>query len=295
MAFPHFRKWRYTALHIEVTPSEHTTRTLAWLEHLAVHPDLVASLLHTVVAETLVRGVRERFLQHLPNAMEMHTLKTTAQKRVRHTEEMAEMSRLYDTLQRFERAGDARGIAATRTRLTDARARYRESLQLNTARNPITASKFSSGLFRSRALEVLNELTDGNLMRTKVAKSSLVVQVGNQQRLGQIKTPSATEFVLRRHKTTSRYQTLWRHLEFGTGVYSSDPEGKGNKAPTRYSGLEGLPPWHWAYSPNPPQGLILRGSHGVHALRNQFGVTYTEDARAFHDRFIEAFTRLLAR
>jgi hypothetical protein len=96
------------------------------------------------------------------------------------------------------------------------------------------------------------------------------IGIGNLPSLDKVRTPSFAESegrpLIRRN-----YMTMWRQLEFGSGIYS----------------IAGRGPWQFG-------SLGLQGNRGAHFFRKATGLPYDEDAIKFWDRFGTALTKMLS-
>lgn len=264
------------------------------IQELHQRPEKISKLLKRVMAEVWLARVREDFLQRLPFALDMQMMSKTRRPRALNTEEMARMQDLYEGLRSAQIEGDLGQARDARRRIVEYRSKVISAYNREKySGKQITPSGLSTGsLMRRRSLQIMQLMTDAGQIRMEQTANGLMVGIGSQRKVLNVRTPSATEFALKKGRSNSRYQHLWRHLEYGTGVYSKDPEGGDNKRATRYNHMS-LPPWHWAYSKNPPKGLVLRGSRGMHVLRDEKGAERQDEAEALMTRFANYFTVLL--
>lgn len=80
-------------------------------------------------------------------------------------------------------------------------------------------------LMRGRILTVMQALTAStNLSPPTIYRNATVVGAGSERYLNMIDTPSAT-VALTGVRSKSRYKTLWRHLEFGSGIDAKPQPG----------------------------------------------------------------------
>jgi hypothetical protein len=143
-----------------------------------------------------------------------------------------------------------------------------------------------SGKFRSLSLRVMRLAADAGAVRTIQAdRGNIRLGIGSRRALDALKTPSATP-LLTGAPTTSPHNILWRHLEFGTGIYRSRRRGR-----TRFQ----LPGGGWFFGESANTGLRLRGSKGVHALWDAEGRAYVGDQQALSGRFRQLFVQALFR
>lgn len=295
-AWPRFQNQKLVLFRLTFDANKEFATLVARIEALISDPAIIGRILRAAVAETILRNIRNRFIRDLPNALEMEKESGGGgiRKRQRKTEEMAHVKRAYEALQEAQQTGDTAGIAAAHTRLMEVRDSFVKSLNRSAyGHHPeLTPSTLSTGKFRPYALRVLNLMTAANLIQVTADGNGIHVGAGNEPLLRQIQTPSATP-KLTKHETFSRYATMWRHLEFGTGMYAKgDPAGGDNKPATRYN--ENLHGGRWYYDRKlRPSSLILRGSKGIHALKEASGQLYTEDVLSFPNRFAAEFAKVL--
>lgn len=287
---------------------------------MAQNKEVLGQLIRQAAIETVVQAIRERFILNLPNVLEVETKwienpddgnfdsrnvdKETGafsggySARARNTKEMLRVRELYKALDKNRKVRsraqsenalrrNARARGNLYKRLASARKLFRKSLNRSrTGGNRyITPHRLSSGKFRPMALRALALLTDSGWVRFSVTNDRTTVGIGNLRRASGLRTPSATEQVLKKGATSSPFTMMWRHLEFGTGVYSQDPDGSRHPA-TPYSAFGG----GWWYDRNPPGGLYVRGARGVHAL---FKERSRELRESDEQAFFEATSRLL--
>lgn len=276
-------------------------RLLALLEN----QPLLARLLARAAAESIVARVRDDFIGRVYNAFDMESAHRGQGARKRNEAALRALRAAHERLAEADMAGDNDARHDAYVAVHNATESLRNAV--NAGRRP---HKLSSGLFRTLTFKVLSALTDLTLLGAHTTATGVLVGVGRQDRLEQFETPSATEFALGLGPTGSKYKSLWRHLEFGTGVH----RGAMPKAPTRYnafpqanagnigaSGVEGStwapsveesagvhPPGSWWYGKTPQDALVLRGSRGVHVLRDKHGKVHDDGAA-----LAEAFGALL--
>lgn len=290
-----------------------------WGEQLVAfldNPVALSQLLRQAVAQTILKNIRQRFVQGLPNAMEMQSVPNAIkghsdQKRARRNRRrdeafMERVIKMQEAISEHELNGDHAMAASGRAKFVELQQEWYEELNTDPKGGAITPHELSSGLFRQYAQRILSMMTDAASMGTSVGDDgSIIVSIGNAQALNAIKTPSATEHVLKRGKTGSSLNIMWRHLEFGTGIYGTDPYGSiqgSHRKATRANNahrksildgadaepgqdVSGVQPGMWWYSRNPPNGLLLKGSKGVHALRDRNNLVYGDDVTLLEQTF----------
>lgn len=250
---------------------------LTTLDQLA-SPQLIGQLLRQAVAETLLTAFRMRFLDNFEKVLDPHvaggTTATAASEGTIAAKQ--ELTKAYAAATAAEISGDraAQVLAQTRVR----RAQRRLIQHTERVSGP---SSLSTGQFRVRALEVLRALTDASLLEVHTTDDGVLLGIGKLAELENIQTPSATP-QLTGHPTASSMTTLWRQLEFGTGVYARTAGGPRS-------------PKGWWYSPHPGTGLRLMGAQGVHAVFDAAtGLPYHRDAVEFEEVFAGLLGRALA-
>lgn len=136
----------------------------------------------------------------------------------------------------------------------------------------------STGQFRPRMQQIIKILTDPALVKVQETGEGLVIGVGDLLAMGAVQTPSASGIKVGKRPTTSAFTTMWRQLEFGTGVYAK----AGNK---RTSGLTKSAGGRWWYGPALNQGLHIRGTQPGSFISKQDGEGYASDFKRFEARF----------
>lgn len=199
--------------------------------------------------------------------------------RVHHTERASgtaeghTLNQIYNRMRAAQMRNDPARFAAMQRRLEEHRDRFIASLQRRKDGSQKSSHPLSSGLFRARAMEVMDLFVNPTYLQPRRVGNTVVVGVGPLDQLERIQTPSATEFSLGHGSTPSKYNVLWRQLEFGTGTFALpySRNGWAEKGITRYN--EGLPEglWYWGKTLE-DAGLVLQGSEGIHSLFDQRGV-----------------------
>lgn len=143
----------------------------------------------------------------------------------------------------------------------------RSEQRSNTEKKRISLGALTSGLMRSRALKVLDLLTNPDNVTTTTSAEGQTWSVGSVGALDQVKTPSATAILLRR-QTDSHKAILWRHLEFGTGALASKAKVAGlamNTSESKHKNRDGT--WYFGRSESMPDaGIKIRGSSPMSVL-----------------------------
>lgn len=281
------RKVEFTALYIDFDADGAFKALTKNVASYALIPENWARLLRNAITDTILRKVRERYIHAMYNAVEMETQKSVKKRKRNHTL-MARYQQAHDALTTAHLSGDLEGVERARKNIGRLNRALRRALNVSENGTEIAGSELSTGLYRVYLMKVLALMTDPSLVSQQVISQDMVrVGFGAHKLLDPIETPSATP-KLTGKQTTSPYRTMWRQVEFGTGVYGKDP-GAARKA-TRYQiGSTRM----WAYSRNPPNGLVLRGTKGVHALRDQAGGNYPDDLKTFVDVFTAQLAKAL--
>jgi hypothetical protein len=250
------------------------------LSALVENPALVHKLVKAAAAETLLAAYRKRFLANFSDTLNMQRSgkprgTPSDTKGLRRTKEAVET--LAQDITAAELAGHATGGLEKQLRKAEERLVEAYDKQFGN-------SDLSTGMFRPLALQVLGLLTTMAKAGEQATDSSFSLGIGHIPTLEAIKTPSATPF-LTGNATRSPMNMLWRHLEFGTGMYAARVSNEGSKHKTQGGG--------WWFGPRPGKGLHLKGSKGVHALFDARGVPYEADALRFETVFANMLNRAL--
>lgn len=242
------------------------------LEKVMRQPELLAQAIRHAMLETIIPKLRQAWIVGLTKAVNMQVIadsspdsnKTGMERiisnpRAGSSNEGQALSKIYERL----RAANMRGDSVTHQKVMQDYIKHQEgyikSLQTLANGQEKRSHYLSSGLFRRRSVEVMHAfLQDPQITRTA---DGLNVGIGDLSDLEGIKTPSATEYVLQRGRTGSKYDILWRHLEFGTGVFSQ-VQRETSKWNEGFTGGE----WYYGQHRSRPR-LILKGSEGVHSLK----------------------------
>lgn len=249
------------------------------LDSLIDTPTTLQRLLRAAAAETLLAAYRTRFLENLSDALNMRR-ESKFRGTPKDTQAIKKAKKRIDELA-MELANshlNGHSIAGMERRIEKAEAALVRAYDTHFGKSPL-----STGQFRPLALKVLALLTDVANLGEQANPDSVGLGIGNFEHLDQVRTPSATP-LLTGHPTSSPMSSLWRHLEFGTGVFAS-----ANNTASQHRTTFGT----WWYGPRPGFGLQLKGSKGVHAIFDQRGVGYEVDALRFETVFAEMLTRAL--
>lgn len=214
-------------------------------------------LFTTVLQRTMVRGilsaVRKRFFEQMHHALKITVVDKNNAKRIgKLIEAQSEIRRLKEAYRALDTAmlsGRKSKMKAAQARLEKAQQaiadRYAEvkSSRLTEARNAreqnMRLGVITGQLMRQRMLRVLEYLTASTYVSTpQVSAQKTEIFSGAHRYLNMIETPSAT-VTLTGMRSKSKFKTLWRHLEFGSGT-AAKPAPDGYKPP-KQSWLYGRP------------------------------------------------------
>lgn len=267
-------------------------------------PGIEAKILRSAMLETVLPAIRDAFLKGMPKAVDMRVIKRIPENpheglrakgnpRDGAAGEMT-LRGIYERMRQAQIRGDSTAMDSAREEYRKYQEPYRESLQTLPGGKKKNSHYLSSGLFRKRAMQVMDMFVNPSLLHTAQGAGAVTVGLGHLQELERIETPSATEYVLGLNKTRSRNNILWRQLEFGTGVHA-------NKADTGFPNEKlgpgtfnrGLPGGAWYYGRSLRKArLLLEGSDGIHAI---YGNRELMDAsRAMLDIVGASLTRLFS-
>lgn len=254
---------------ITMRPGKELIKRLDRIAALSQDPTPLGHAVRRAAAVSLLREYRKRFTAAVPQLVQpekqtkrrpVRELSKALRERIDGAQEAVAQAMLDGSRADVRKAQDrlAKAVEATNTRLQ------------NPPENPL-----STGEFRPRMWEVIRLLTSVNEMGLSVSKHGVAVGIGPLRALNAIQTPSATE-LLTGSPTQSQRTSLWRQLEFGTGVYAQ-PVSKG-----------------WRYG---RKGLLIRGARGANALRlpeSGVGVMNKGDALLFEQALQVELRKLLS-
>lgn len=243
--------------------------------------------LRRVMIYGLLRSIRKTFMSNLTKAMDLSVVAKTRNERRARLLQSTRTSRLlriaYERLDDAVLSGNSKRADAARQRIATIERIGREHAAKNehvavtagsgTRARIMSLSALTGALMRERAYKVLDLLTNPSYVQDEMRGDTFVVGSGRHGPLDSVKTPSATGY-LTSNPTVTRYNVLWRHLEFGTGMYASRPNLPGHDT---YSGggrsknADGT--WWYGRSDNFADGGIqVRGSSPLHALWGPNGI-----------------------
>jgi hypothetical protein len=255
-------------------------------------------MLKQVVADTIQKAVLERFRarEDKPKDVQLYNRRSTEDFETFAAENQA----LFTQLQALEQQRDAAPDAATAVRLQheindlaqrlNARETQRsedsamvQDGQVTVDGEQLTQRRTLSSnrrLFTLRTLHIYDLLAGDAALQAFDDNGDLGIGLGNLPELETPpdgRTPSYTE-VVKGRRTRSKFTVMWRHLEFGTGVYGTFP-GVGPRGGWFYGELG--------------RGLHIKGAEGIHAFRQATGRPYQSDALMFEYQLTIRLTRAL--
>jgi hypothetical protein len=250
--------------------------------------------LNRVLVYGFMRSIRKAYLGKLHEAL---ALSVVTENRGQRRNEHANNMKRVETLRKAYEALDEAVLSGNQARIQKASRRMKaidqaiamrgsrdyEGLTGNKAK-VMGLSAATSAMMRDRALQVLDYLTNPQYLGApKMAGGDSVYSAGRLDLLETIKTPSATRKLMQK-ETGSQYDILWRHLEFGTGIYASKAQvmGQQNLAGNdAYKNADGS----WWYGPpnsgtQRKRGLLVRGSSPMNVMWGPSGLANTQHAVA---------------
>lgn len=240
--------------------------------------------LRRVMIYGLLRSIRKSFMSNLTKAMDLSVVARNRNRRRENVLRNTRVSRLlrlaYERLDEAVVSGNAKGADSARQRIASIERIARSGTEkavfaqgAGTKMRVLSLSALTSAMMRERAMKVLDLLTNPSYVRDEVRGDTFIVGAGRLVDLENIKTPSATER-LTSNDSDTRYNVLWRHLEFGTGVLASKAKLPGHDTSSgggRYKNADGT--WWYGKSDNFADGGIqIRGSSPLHALWGPNGI-----------------------
>lgn len=266
-----------TKIKVRLEASNELKKLAEQIHRLVADNEFLTKLLRRAAADTILAAWRQRFYARLPELLNM-------QRADFDRAAVGMPDRLRDSILSVRNQLDhavADGDFAKAAKLKDTAVDRERALRDKLKHED--ASSLSTGRFRLLAIEIINIITSVEAMQVTSDKDRIVLGIGPLQRLNRIETPSATPDLTGRG-TSSDLTTMWRQLEFGTGVYSTDPAGNPGSEFTEADGS-------WWFGKEKGKGLRLKGTPGAHAIFDANAVPYMEDAL----RFESVFTGLLVR
>lgn len=300
-------------------------RLIKFVDELSPDGPLLAKVMKRVMIYGILRSVRTQFLAKQNNALRVSIeSKATLMERAADTLSERRNARALETAYRgldsAVMTGRAEKIKLAHDRIRRAenrvRGKYRGTVRydgtktsvskLTQARNErelrvaeltgrLRLGAITGAMMRQRMLMLLRLLTSPEGVSDPI-RSEWGVSIGAAPRayINLLETPSAT-VLLSGKRSSSPFKVLWRHLEFGTGVYSSkhqsrllgETPGGGRFKQSDGSWLYGRP------GANGDGGLRVLGAMPMHFLWNAEGVPHPLHYRAAlveFDKAMQAIT-----
>lgn len=250
-------------------------RIISFVDDQAV----LARLAKQAVAETILRSYRQRFYARLPLLLNMERADFERAAVGMPSDLKESVQNIRDQIDEALANGDAEKAAELKHKAANREEKLREALGRR------RASALATGQFRRLALEVIAMMASVEAVDVHFDKKGVRVGIGRLAQLETIETPSATSF-LTGNDTKSKKTSLWRHLEFGTGIYATGP---GADASSKFKESDGS----WWFGPKRGRGLHLKGSQGAHAIFDKQAVMYGDDAMRFEKVFAQLLSQAL--
>lgn len=290
------------------------------LEEVTKDNAVFRAVLRRSMASTFLSAIRQRFLGNLRKALEMDVLFENGKRasdgprqRMNDMKSRERLSKLYASLTEAEMQGDKEKAQQLRSKsIPKAKRQLIQSLGKSASGQDIKPHRLSAirgtTVMRRMALKILEEMQF--VESFGLVGDGLTLGIGNLNQLEQYETPSATS-ALTGQPTKSRYKVLWRHLEFGTGLYRKDAwniagNRTGNPGPYgpgrwgtpdgQRQGLNirsGAPRRAWFYGKDLRNGLLLGGTEPMNFLLNRDGKPY-DDWEKFQEQFAKELERVLS-
>lgn len=254
-------------------------------------------LFKAVILRTIVSNIRRRFLATMERALEIEVQEVdgkaptvSIKQRMRDVALKNKIARGMEMLNDAQSEGDFARANKIRERLSQRYAQLVERLNVYPSGKRVNSSRLSvaaGNQFRRRMVLLLSYLTDAAFVGLEKDDSGLMFGIGPKRFMDTVETPSAT-LALTGTATRSRRKVLWRHLEFGTGIYRSLAKDRRN--------LPAPPPKTWWYGPEKgSKGMGLGGTEPMNFLLDPKGLFYAEDAEALKAEITKLFENLLSK
>lgn len=241
------------------------------LDELLADENVLNRMLQYAAAQTILKEIRNRFVAGLPEALHVHSMSADPKPTRVGKDMQRSMTNALQSLSEAYAQGDKGLIDKAERRVRRLQSAYQNALQGSHGRNASKPSTFAKLV--GEAMKVMT-LMAGSEAVTSLAPGQ--IGIGNIAQLDKIKTPTAN----RKGTTRSRMTTLWRHLEFGTGIYALD-KSVNAESPFKEPKSEGA--WWWGRERG--RGVLIAGSMPLDALNvNEADV----------DAFAQTFRVLLA-
>ena len=288
-------------LRIEIKPTQmKVTKLRLFLTDVLTSRKLMKRLMREVIAESLLKAYRKRFDQARGTMADMERadgietdprrkqqlydligekdrqlvkLKPGSDAAIKLSKEISDLTERTEGLKRL---GGEPGLTGS-GKVVD-----NEGNLVSEDRPSIDTTAVEGG-FKVLMEKVQGLMFDTELIKSEMVGPDLVFAFGNIPEISDVKTPSYAD------STDSAANVLWRHLEFGTGVYAKP--GSRRHGGKRGRGLtKDGKTWWLGSGPDGPGvgvGLHLKGSKAGNFLRQASGAPYDADALSFSRVFVE--------
>lgn len=274
------RKPKTARIKVKFTPSPEFVQWKNRLAELVDDPQVFQQMLQYAVAKTFLKAIRERFVARLPEALDIHPASRNPKARKVGRDLKQSLNEALDELTEAGMSGSKSKIDKAQRRVTRLQKAYQDALQGDHGRNSKRVSRFA--LLVNEAMRVMNLMASPEAIRAgRATRSQTTVGLGPLAELESIETPTGN----RSGVTNSRMTTLWRQLEYGTGIYALD---KSVNADSEFKEPSGDGEWWWG--PERGAGVLVAGSMPINALLA--GVPL--DQRPETEEFIKELRALLA-
>lgn len=298
-------------LRINLKTTKASDDVFARLDALANKPETMQGLLREVALQSLIERYQKRFLQAEDRMTRIETMRGSTNR--------ADANYDHGADERFIRAKEARIRNIDRRskgkspEVQAAARRQIENLQDDIdrrleGRQALTGRTSSGGLSRALAEQLglrpdagsgFNALQSPGGFRNRMKQvyaelftkpinipGSRGVGFGEMTGLTAIRTPSHT------NPTTSPYSTMWKQLEFGTGVFAVEAGGPLARTTGDFKEADGSW-WYGRRTENGFTGLHFKGTRPGSWYRTPQGAPYPSDTFAFMSAFYNRLLRFI--
>lgn len=149
--------------------------------------------------------------------------------------------------------------------------------------------KVKDGLFEKLMNDVMDILATPKFVVIQRTATRMVIGIGDENKLNRIWTPSYSQ------PSMSPHGTLWRHMEFGTGVFAAYKPLLGHKVvATDFKEADGT--WHYGHKEGISgrwSGLHFLGSRPGNIILDERGAPFPDDKMLFEAHLHLALNRAL--
>jgi hypothetical protein len=228
--------------------------------------EVFGRLLRRAAVEVLLDAYRRRFLEALPDVVTTERagdrLHASAAKPHVKAATVERMRAAAEKLSNARERGDAVAAQHATTELRKARRAMTAALERP---KPLGGQKLGPGnVYRPAVYKLMHLLSDAGGVVVRAGG----VGIGPRSKVMGLKTPSATKH-LDGVDTASDLTSLFRQVEFGTGIYGTDPEGNLGSPYAMGGG--------WFYGKSPNKGLGIHGAKPAHVLWEEAKYPYRDD------------------